>query len=59
MFQGVQKGQITATHVLIYIVLNTFTFSLLHFYMKVTIEINKDKNINVEKFDSVSLWEAS
>ena len=51
MFQGVQKGQITATHVLIYIVLNTFTFSLLHFYMKVTIEINKDKNINVEKID--------
>lgn len=57
MFQGVQKGQITATHVLIYIVLNTFTFSLLHFYMKVTIEINKDKNINVEKIDIMTCVE--
>ena len=57
MFQGVQKGRITATHVLICIVLNTFTFSLLHFYMKVTIEINKDKNINVEKIDIMTCVE--
>ena len=45
------------THVLIYIVLNTFTFAFLHFFMKVTLEINKDKNINVEKIDIMTCVE--